>query len=102
MALVSPLIRPSCGRDIASALRLARQQIDLDKRVARQTGDADAGPRREAAGREIGLVDRVHRRVVPFEMRQIDAREYHPLEPAAGAGQDQLQVLDDTTSLRLD
>jgi hypothetical protein len=58
---------PGCGLappgDVASPLRLARQQVDLDQRAARQTGDPDAGSGRQMPGREIGSVDRLQVRV---------------------------------------
>src|SRR3977135_3088459 len=44
--------------------RSTRQQVDLDQRAARRAGDADAGARRQTAGREIGLIDPVHRRII--------------------------------------
>jgi len=59
-----------------SILRPARQEIDLDERAARERGDANAGARGQAPGHEIGLVDRVHRRVIALEMRQINPRKH--------------------------
>src|SRR6266446_5664771 len=88
--------------DMISILPSARQEIDLDKRVARERGNTNAGARGQAPGREIGLIDRVHRRVVALEMCQINPRKHDLVEAAADAGQDQLQVLDNSPRLRLD
>ena len=53
-------------------------------------------------GHEIELVDRVHRRVVALEMRQINPCEYDTVEAVADAGQLTLQVLDNPPRLRLE
>ena len=52
-----------------SGLGTARDEIDLDERIAREPGHADAGPRGKALLGKVGSIDAVHRVVVPLEMR---------------------------------
>ncbi len=78
------------------------EQIDLDEGAAGESGDTDAGSRRQPSGCKIGLIDGVHRRVIPLELGQVNASEYDLLEGAAGAGKDAPQIFDDLAGLRFD
>src|SRR5690349_19377448 len=51
---------------------------------------------------KIGLVDRIHCRVVAFEMGEIDAREHYLVEPTADACQDAPKIFDYPARLPLD
>jgi hypothetical protein len=53
-------------------------------------------------GAKIGLIDGVHRRVIPLELGQVNASEYNLLEGAAGAGEYAPQIFDDPAGLRFD
>ena len=66
-------------------------EVDLDQRAEREPGHADARASRQAARREVALVDGVHRGVVG-KVDEVDAREDDPLEAGAGSPQHGLQV----------
>jgi len=59
-----------------ASIPLAGQQIDLDQGAARQAGDANKGLRRQPIRREVGLVHRVHRRVITLEMGRVNPGEH--------------------------
>ena len=82
--------------------RSASEEIDFDERAAGEGGNADAGSRRQPSGYKIGLIDGVHRRVIPLELDQVNASEYDLVEGAAGAGEYALQIFDDLAGLRFD
>jgi hypothetical protein len=54
----------------------ASEKIDFDERAAGESGDADAGSCRQPSRCKIGLIDGVHRCVIPLELGQVDASEY--------------------------
>src|SRR5229473_1388019 len=54
--------------------RPSADQVEFDQRVIGKAGDADAGAGRQAVGREIAAIGRVHGWVGLLEARQIDPR----------------------------
>jgi hypothetical protein len=82
--------------------RPASEEIDFDKRAAGESGYADAGSRRQLSGRKTGLIDGVHRRVIPLELGQVNASKYDLVEGAAGAGKYALQIFENPAGLRFD
>ena len=82
--LPTPISRLPCG-----------EKIDFDERAAGEGGNADAGSRRQPSRGKIGLIDGVHRRVIPLELGQVNASEYDLVEGATGAGEDAPQIFDE-------
>src|SRR5580765_3666154 len=65
-------------------------EVDLDRAAEGQTRDADGGARRQAAGREVARVFRVHLRVVA-EVHEVHAHHHRAAEARARAGEHGLE-----------
>ena len=83
--------RPVRSRDADS--NPPHHQINLYPCIPRQSGDADAGPRRLPGLLEVFGIDPVHRLVVLLETGQIDPRHGDLGEVQVQARQDLAQVL---------
>src|SRR5580698_7347570 len=84
------------------SLRAVGDEVDFDTRIVGQTGNAYAGPGRQAVGRKKAAICLIEGRVVGGKMGQIRPHSQHVLETEAKAVQYRCQMGHDVIGLGVD